>query len=91
MANSGKNSNTSQFYITLAATPQCDGKHVVIGRVMQGDEVLHRISARLCLLPCLRMLFFRFVLPDKCVSLSFALPCIAFAWPQSALSDTVTQ
>jgi peptidylprolyl isomerase len=62
MANSGKNSNTSQFYITLAATPQCDGKHVVIGRVMQGDEVLHRISARLCLLP--------FALPENAI-LSF--------------------
>lgn len=29
-----KNSNTSQFYITLAPAPACDGKHVVIGRVV---------------------------------------------------------
>ena len=27
-ANSGKHSNTSQFYVTLAPAPQCDGKHV---------------------------------------------------------------
>uniref|UniRef100_A0A7S0ZDX6 Peptidyl-prolyl cis-trans isomerase n=1 Tax=Timspurckia oligopyrenoides TaxID=708627 RepID=A0A7S0ZDX6_9RHOD len=35
MANSGKNSNTSQFYITFKALPQLDGKHVVIGKVQQ--------------------------------------------------------
>jgi len=29
MGNSGKNSNTSQFFLTLAPAPQCDGKHVV--------------------------------------------------------------
>ena len=29
MGNSGKNSNTSQFFVTLAPAPQCDGKHVV--------------------------------------------------------------
>ena len=45
MANSGKNSNTSQFFITLAAAPQCDGKHVVLGRVVQGLDILARISA----------------------------------------------
>ena len=39
-----KNSNTSQFYITLAAAPACDGKHVVIGRVVEGLEVLRRIG-----------------------------------------------
>jgi peptidylprolyl isomerase len=40
MGNSGKNSNTSQFFITLAAAPQCDGKHVIFGRVVSGWEVL---------------------------------------------------
>ena len=41
MGNSGKNSNTSQFYITLAASaPQCDGKHVLFGRVVSGWDVL---------------------------------------------------
>lgn len=44
MANSGKNSNSSQFFITLAAAPQCDGKHVVLGRVAEGMAVLQRIS-----------------------------------------------
>mmetsp|Transcript_70123 Transcript_70123/g.168023 ORF Transcript_70123/g.168023 Transcript_70123/m.168023 type:complete len:240 (-) Transcript_70123:100-819(-) len=33
MANSGKNSNSSQFFVTLDKAPQCDGKHVVVGRV----------------------------------------------------------
>eukprot|EP00898_Chlorokybus_atmophyticus_P004739 jgi/Chlat1/5266/Chrsp33S05098 len=44
MANSGKNSNTSQFYVTFAPAPQLDGKHVVIGRVVEGLEVLTRIE-----------------------------------------------
>lgn len=44
MANSGKNSNTSQFFLTLAPAPQCDGKHVVLGRVVSGLDILQRIS-----------------------------------------------
>lgn len=45
MANSGKNSNTSQFYITLAESlPQLNGKHVVFGHVVEGLEVLQRIG-----------------------------------------------
>eukprot|EP00053_Salpingoeca_punica_P006745 m.63202 g.63202 ORF g.63202 m.63202 type:complete len:243 (+) comp13834_c0_seq2:61-789(+) len=44
MANSGKNSNSSQFFFTLAAAPQCDGKHVVFGKVVQGLEVLQRLN-----------------------------------------------
>lgn len=46
MANSGKNSNTSQFYVTLGPAPQCDGKHVVFGRVVEGLEVLTAINAQ---------------------------------------------
>ena len=38
MGNSGKNSATSQFFITFAAAPQCDGKHVVFGRVVAGES-----------------------------------------------------
>lgn len=30
MANSGKNSNSSQFFFTLAAAPQCDGVHLLV-------------------------------------------------------------
>lgn len=44
MANSGKHSNRSQFFITLAATPQCDRKHVVIGNVTSGLDILQRID-----------------------------------------------
>jgi cyclophilin family peptidyl-prolyl cis-trans isomerase len=51
----GKHSNTSQFYITLSPAPQCDQKHVVVGRVAEGLEVLKQIGGcrafRGCLLP----------------------------------------
>ncbi|KAG1678895.1 hypothetical protein FOA52_003563 [Chlamydomonas sp. UWO 241] len=45
MANSGKNSNTSQFFFALAPAPQCDGKHVVFGRVVAGLDIVARIDA----------------------------------------------
>mmetsp|Transcript_19588 Transcript_19588/g.35330 ORF Transcript_19588/g.35330 Transcript_19588/m.35330 type:complete len:242 (-) Transcript_19588:252-977(-) len=45
MANAGKNSNTSQFFFTLAAAPQCDGKHVVFGKVVEGLDILQRIDS----------------------------------------------
>jgi cyclophilin family peptidyl-prolyl cis-trans isomerase len=44
MANNGANRNGSQFFITLAALPNLNGKHVVFGRVMSGMEVVDRIS-----------------------------------------------
>ena len=43
MGNSGKNSNSSQFFITLAPCPQLDGKHVVFGRVLKGMEYVEAI------------------------------------------------
>lgn len=45
MANSGKNTNSCQFYITLAPAPACDGKHVVFGKVVEGMEVITRIGS----------------------------------------------
>jgi peptidylprolyl isomerase len=45
MANSGRHGNACQFYITLAAAPACDGKHVVVGRVVEGLEVLQAVEA----------------------------------------------
>eukprot|EP00547_Thalassionema_nitzschioides_P017967 CAMPEP_0194252444 /NCGR_PEP_ID=MMETSP0158-20130606/27633_1 /TAXON_ID=33649 /ORGANISM="Thalassionema nitzschioides, Strain L26-B" /LENGTH=383 /DNA_ID=CAMNT_0038989861 /DNA_START=20 /DNA_END=1168 /DNA_ORIENTATION=- len=44
MGNSGKNSNSSQFFLTFDAAPQCDGKHVVFGQLLSGDEILDYIE-----------------------------------------------
>lgn len=44
MANNGKDRNGSQFFITLTPTPHLNGKHVVFGKLIEGDEVLQQME-----------------------------------------------
>ena len=44
MANSGPNTNNSQFFITINAEPSYNGKHTVFGQVLSGFEHVFNIS-----------------------------------------------